>query len=384
MSAPSNDLIKFVNKILTEVEQEAGVARVELFHTIEGEGADRITTLKNLSESTAEMLTEAVWDAAEGDAKTRTAGMIQRYAVHAFSGAEDSDGMPEHTFAFTLTGGLRDGMFDADSEPATPAGRLKQDMRHTENLHRMLIQQTEYTAGRLARDYDFERKARLESENRYVEVAKLHQDLLDRQHERDMSRAKEVQSAQRTDQVLGLLMSMAPLILMKFMPQLSPPSGGAGSAPAGSLPGIPMGEPEQQSGMGSILSGNPRSIALGQILLSIPKEKAMQLISSLSQFTQIAVMQLIQSYKDSPPGSDKSADDARDLSIKHLLKNLSQQEMMSIVMSLDGETQNMFFTIYKSYQAEEARAEAERPEILKQQPKVKNGKSNGDEEEAQA
>ncbi len=374
MSMPPNDLLKWTKKIKTEVSEDGGVSRVELWHAIEGEGGDRISTFKNLGEHAPEDLAEAIWEAAEGDAKTRTAGMPQRYSAQAFVESDDSDGMPEHMHPFVLKGGQAGDLFGDDTEPSTPAGQTKQNMRHTENLHRLLVQQTEFTAGRLARDYAEERKARIEAENRSLNILELHQKLLDRQNEREIEQAKAIMSEKRTDAVLGLMMTMAPLIVAKFMPAML-------GAP---MPGIPPapGAPPQAGIMGPLLTGSPRSIKLGQILLSIPRDRAGELLSSLSQMTQLAVMQLVASYQSSPPGADKTQDDMRDVAIMQLLKSISQDELMAILMVLDKEQQREFLAVYKSYSAEEARNDAERPEVLKTTPTERKHQNGEGKEEA--
>jgi hypothetical protein len=228
----------------------------------------------------------------------------------------------------------------------------------------MLLGMTESVAGRLARDYAEERKARVEAENRNLQIVELYQKLMDRQHERDLERAREVQGARRDDQVMGLIMTVAPLILAKFLPML----GGAPQLSGGAPP--PTGGTPQQSQASYPLAGSPRSIALGQIMMDLASNqaKATEVISSLTQLNQLAVMQLIQSYMSSPPGADKTQDDIRDVSIKHLLASLSAAEVMSILSALDKESRDAFMMIYKSYREEEARADAERPDILKQQP----------------
>lgn len=378
MSVPSNDLAKWVKKIMIEVQEDGGATRVELWHAIEGEGGDRIATFKNLSEHTADDLGEAIWETAESDAKTRTAGMIQRYSCQAFVGSDDGDGMPEQMHAFTMRGGQSGDLFGDDTEPGTPQGRMKMDMRHTENLHRLLVQQTEMTSGRLARDYAEERKARIAAENRSLDVIKIYQDLLDRQSDRDLKTAKEIQSEKRTDQMIGMLMTIAPLVIARFVPAL----GGQAGSPAGGQGGSPL-TPQASLLTGPLLQGSPRSIMLGKILLSIPGDKARALISSLSQMTQIAVMQIIASYQESPPGADKFQDDARDIAIANFLKNLPHDELMTILVALDKDQQQAFLAVYKSYSAEEQKIDAERPDILKNQP-TGNGKSHGGKEDEEA
>lgn len=373
MSMPPNDLIKWCKQILMEVQEDGGTERVELWHHVEGEGGDRLHIFKNLSEHQPEDLAEAIWEAADGDRKTRSAGMIQRYAAQAFAGADDSDGIPEYMHAFIMTGGAAANMFGDDTEPSTPAGQAKQGMRLVEQLHKMLMQQTEMTAGRLARDYREERDARIKAENKLLEGFELYQKLLDKTHERDLERAEQVQNAKRTDQFMGLLMSVAPIVLMRFLPA----QGGSASGPA--APDGSSSPATTGSTIGPLISGSPRSIALGRILLSIPRESAQTLLGSLSQMTQIAVMQLVASYQESPPGFDKSKDDLRDIAIREMLRTLSKSELLAILMALDRESQQEFLAIVKSYSAEEARLDEERPDVLKNNPPT-NGKSHGSEE----
>lgn len=374
MSMPPNDLIKWTKKILMEVQEDGGTERVELWHQIGDDGGERLHIFKNLSEHQPEDLAEAIWENAQGDAKTRTVGMMQRYAAQAFAGGDDDDGIPSYMHSFVMTGGAVSNVFGDDSDPATPAGQTKQGMRLVEQLHKMLMQQTEMTAGRLARDYREERDARIKAENKLLEGFELYQKLLDKTHERDLERAEQVQNAKRTDQFMGLLMSVAPIVLMKFLPQGQPgipsPAGGEGSG----SPPTPHGT------IGPLVSGSPRSIALGRILLSIPRESAQALLGSLSQLTQIAVMQLVASYQESPPGFDKSRDDLRDIAIREMLRTLSKSELLAILMALDRESQQEFLAIVKSYSAEEARLDEERPDVLKNNPPTTNGKSHGEEE----
>lgn len=389
MSMPPQDLVKWCQKVKIEITEEGGISRVELWHSVEGEGGDRLATLKNLGEHTEEDLAEALWSAAEVDAKTRTINTVQRYSCMAFM-EEAADDLPEQTFPFTMRGGMPNDLLGDDSEPATAAGRMKMDMRHNEALHRLLVQQSELTVGRLARDYREERNARIAAENKQLEIITLYQQLLDKKHERELEIAQQQQSAKREDQLYGMLMALAPIVLMKVVGGLN--GAGGGGAPPKPGDSIPMpsfgftdgSEATSESPLQT--SDASRSVKLGRVLFSLVsnKEGAAAVLAELSQTTQIAAMQLLGSYQEFPPGADASQDAIRDVAIRELFRSMSKDEIMAVAVALEGGAQREFLELVKSYSAEEAKADAGRPEVLRNQPtNKKNGKSHGEEEDSQ-
>lgn len=64
-------------------------------------------------------------------------------------------------------------------------------------------------------------------------------------------------------------------------------------------------------------------------------------------------------------GGSAVASNARDTAVGNILKNLTKEEFFGIFNNLKGENQVLFMELYKSYRTENEKAEAEKPQVLR-------------------
>lgn len=265
----SPDAVKWLTVQIADLTSRGSISRFELYHTVEEAPAERIQVFSLEEEEGAdpEELGQAIWEMAENDAASRSLGTPQRYVIWSFRG--DMDEM-DSQYAFSIRGKQVTHAYDGESsEPSTERGHVGQMMRHNESIHRMMMLMTDATAGRLASELQQERRRREEVENKMLETMKLHQDLLDRKADRDLTEAKEAAKARRHDELMGFFLSMAPLVLSQFMGH----KGASGTA-----------------------SAAMRDTAIGKILKGLSQEEAMAVLGSLKGKNQLAFMELYKSY----------------------------------------------------------------------------------------
>jgi hypothetical protein len=228
---------------------------------------------------------QELWDTAETDAATRVTGRMQRYVMVAFRADDDE---PESRHPFTMNGKARMDLLGGDTEGPTPSGHLAQLMRHDERMHQTVMQITETTHGRLMRDLESERARRIVLEDRQMEGFQMMQDLQDRKHERDAENRKAEQAAQRHDQMMAMLMSMAPLVISKMM-------GPAATAAVGSAAALP--------------AAGARDESIHQFLKSLTEQDAMGIIGSLgkSPEKQMALMEIYKAHQEEEKRRDEPA-----------------------------------------------------------------------------
>jgi len=271
MSTVSNEVIKWLTVQVADLTERGPITRFELFHTVEGEQAERLQIFGIESEGTdVQDLGQSVWDCSENDASSRAAGMPQRYVIYAFRG-ENQD--PEGQHAFLIRGrgvsNVMMGMGDSSDAP-TERGLQAQLMRYNEGLHRQMMVMTNEVGGRLAQELEKERKRREEVEDKMLEVYKLQQQLLDQAAARDLAAAREASQARRHDEMMGFFMSMAPLVTAKLF----------GDGP---MTGA-------QTSM--------RDQAIGKILKNLSAEETQAIMTSLKGTNQIAFIELYKTYAE--------------------------------------------------------------------------------------
>jgi len=265
---PPTDLLKWVRTQLTELSEDGGIDRFELFHAVEGEGLERCQIWRKVQDCDADELSEEIFSIAEQDANTRSREVPQRYILHAMWG-EDRE--PNSVFPFVLQGRGVLNYSGGNTEPANEKGVIAHMMRHDERLHNLLTQITEVTAGRMAREIDQLQKRAHSAEAQLLETYKLQQDLLDRKHERDLARVKEERATQRHDEIMSFVMSMAPLIASQLL---------GGKATAKQLP-----------------AKSARDDAVGRFIGGLSETEVKNVLSALAQHNQIALLELYQSYQ---------------------------------------------------------------------------------------
>lgn len=279
---PPEDLTTwFRGRLNTDVVEEEGIInRLELYHAVEGEGGEILGSVRVSDNSDHHDISQEIWDMAEQDSTTRVSGMIQRYVVIAYRAGGDD---PDCRRAFTLTGKAMSNLLGGETEGPTSAGHLGQLMRHNEKTTAMLNQQTEIMSGRLIRELETERKRRMTLEDREMDRVEAIQDLSDRKHERDMEIARELKRQERHDEMMGMVLAMAPLVMSKFL-------GGAPTSPQ--LP-----------------AAGARDESTHQFLKSLTQEEAMNIIGVLPPAKQMVLMEMYKTHQEAEAAKIKAQEE---------------------------------------------------------------------------
>ncbi|MGB1275478.1 MAG: hypothetical protein ACPG77_06995 [Nannocystaceae bacterium] len=275
---PEKRLSSWISKMASDLTPDGSINKVELWHSVEGEGGERLLTIRTEDrphDEDVDDLAVEIWNEAYQDASTRTQGRPQRYIVQMFRG---SDITPEDSRGFVIVGMGVSSLTGGSSEPPTARGVLGQDMRQNDNLHALVVRMCEASAGTLAVQLERERREndRLREANR--KAAALEQDLLDRKHDRDLKREQESKKEDRLDSLLTLASSMVPMIAAKVL--------GAGQpSPDGSPPALEAAK------------GAARDQSVGSLLSSLEASQVQQIFSVLTTEQSIAMMEIYESFR---------------------------------------------------------------------------------------
>jgi hypothetical protein len=261
-------LVKWLKIEIANLGEAGSLSRLELYHVVEGEGSDKIQSFTPEEGQEVDLLAQSIWEIAEHDSTTRTAGMPQNYSIWAYRG-ESTEPSSQHRFV--LRGKNTIGLGAESSEPATDRGERSQQMRQLENQHRIIMNMATELSGRLSSEIERERSRRERSEDRMMELLDTHQQLLDRRQERDLERARAEAKERRMDMMADFLMTMAPLIVAKLISGKDGLSGLAGSA---------------------------RDQAIGKLLKSLSEEEIMGVFNSVKGQNQMALLELYKSYRE--------------------------------------------------------------------------------------
>lgn len=231
MSVPSDRLIKWITKCLSGLvkDDDAGIvvsergtiSRFELSHTSEGEANSPLAKVNVEPGVHPEDIAQELHDNAEYDASTRMSSRPQRYIARAFIADEPyPDSM--HAFVVVSRSALELRGDDPDTEPPNAKGLTSQLMRHTEQMQEMTLKFVEVCTGRLIRDLETEREARVKLENDFARIREVEQSLLDRHQERELEGAKAIQQAKRADELMQMGMTMLPALISGMTKQSVP------------------------------------------------------------------------------------------------------------------------------------------------------------------
>lgn len=249
MGQVDHKVVKWIGERVADLTEEGPVIRYELWHTNVDSGAEKLETVRvgELDEDENEVeapepeeLSQLLWDVAESDADTRTPGTTQRYSIQAYRIA---GGEPDSTFSFNIYARTSSSI-GGNSEPATEKGALGSALRHSDNLHRLVVNMTEATSGRLAQDLMRERDLNQKFRDAQMQQFETVQDLMDRKHERDLRSLESQASAKRMDDILAMGMTLLPILMSKFGPSVSPT--GADAAVGAGMKKLLMGMSEQE------------------------------------------------------------------------------------------------------------------------------------------
>ena len=274
MSA-SPKLQKWLNRVSGDLTQDGPVVRYELWHSVEGEESDKIEGWHVGEETTALLLGELISDAAETDAETRM-GNPQRYVV--FSFRQNTGDSHDSQCPFIVRTNQR--RIGEDSEPGTERGINTQVLRHSENIHRLMLTANEAMLGRLEREVERERERRQKAEGTLWDMYDKYQEVQNQESER---RIRENQ-AKRKDEFINVLITMLPALAAKFMGHNVPPQ----------LAGI---------------SEDPRITAVKQFFGTLSEEEVLALMQGLPPEKRINMIQLYEAFEKKQQASTEEKPD---------------------------------------------------------------------------
>lgn len=264
---------RWVSKQLQSITETGRIVKFEVWHSIEGHASDRLATLPVDEETDSADASQEIWDAAVSNAQTHVSD-FQRYIIQAYTLEDERE--PFATHAFVIQGRAAKVLTGSGTNPATEKGALGQIMRHAESKERAMMAMVESTTGRLIKRNEVleERvQAGLAQQMRCFEMM---QDLADRKHQRELETAKETRSAQRLDEMLTLLTSMAPILLQKFL---------IGDKPVASLPGAQIRR-------------SPRETAIMNLMKGLSENEKMALFQSISAEKRGVLLEIMQSFQE--------------------------------------------------------------------------------------
>lgn len=291
---PNRQLQEWIRKRRADLTPDGLISRIELWHVIDGEGGEPLSTYviaDRPEDEDPDDLTQEIWNEAEEDAATRPQGSYQRYAVRAFRG---DDAMPEETKAFLCSGRAITALIGSDSESASPRGLIAQERRQNDNLHAMVIRMCEGMAGHLERRTAAQNEEITDLYRERRALFDLEQKLKDQEHQRELEREEKRRSAERLDSImtagLTILQSMGPLILSKV---LAGPAAGPAAAIAGG-----MGMPNPATLHPRAAEAIARDSAVSGVLESLDFEQVKTIAGSLRPEQQLAFLELYKSYSE--------------------------------------------------------------------------------------
>jgi hypothetical protein len=328
-------LVKWMLRMLSTMTENGRVSRVELFHTIEGAAADRCIALGIEEGQDVSELAQELWDVAEHDASTRDFGMPQRYVVRLFDTPSGDDHLA--VYPFTIRGRATSPYSDSGSEPANERGMMSQFMRTIENQNRLLVHGAALTSAELERAVN---RARI-AEDRELATRRLHEELLDRGAEREIEKAKKLMTAQRTNEIIGQVIPLIPLLVAKFLQ-------GTG------LPAAPQ-----------LAEKSAFDTEIEAFLKSLSPEETRGIMQSLRGVNQLTMVEIWKSYQ---APANLSASTSREMSVGKFLKALSPEETRGILRELTEEHRKAFIDIYERFAAQHAEEQKSMPTVLQDPP----------------
>jgi len=347
MGLPTPALIKWLTRYLSDLTEDGPITRFELLHKIEGEHAERLEQwqLDSQSARDPQELAQEIYETGERDVQSRTTGQPQRYVVYAYRAERD---LHESQHAFLIRPSLHFSKFGDDSEPPTEKGVIAHYMRHDENVHRLLMSANESLIGKLATDLERERGARLKAEEVNWSMFERYQALLDKEHERRISEAKELMKARRMDELMGVVTALLPILATKFLGNVQQPAGGL--PPSAALPLRPE-------------LVDPKDAAVREFLSGLSETEVSSVLGCLSSSNQIALAELHRAFSD--PNAGAADVMARHLAIRKFLKGLGETEVTSILSSLAEPNRLRLLALYAQYREVEEQEQQRKPEILR-------------------
>lgn len=272
------DLLKWLKRQALDIhvgdEEPQPLCRIDLVHTIEGEGFEKLESMRYTDDTDVEAFAAQVYSAAEHDASTRISGSIQRYVVLAFRDSSER-ALHESSHAFVIRTNTAKLLMGGDTEPPTEKGVTAHYMRHDENMHRLLMQGTEALFGRVGTELQRETARRIAAEERNDKLKEREEDLLDRKFERELLRARELNQAKFFSELAGLVTTVAPLVLGRLL-----------------------------AGKEGVMAPNARDLSIQKFMKNLSPDEIKGVIGSLKEGNQISLMEIYSSYAESEKAAD--------------------------------------------------------------------------------
>lgn len=266
-------LQKWLNRVSGDLTEDGPVVRYELWHSVEGEESDRLEIWHVAEGVTAIMLGELIQDSADTDAETRI-GNPQRYIV--FSFRANTGDTHDSQCAFLVRTNQR--RLNEDSEPGTEKGVNTHVLRHSENIHRLMIMQAETSLSRLTQEVERERERRQKAEQTLFDTWDKTLEIQKQEAERKIAERNE----ERKDQFMTLLMGMMPVLAAKFMGHNAPLQ----------LPG----------------SEDPRITAIKGFFGNLNEEEVLKIMQGLPAEKRMQMIQLYEAFEKKETPEDKKPD----------------------------------------------------------------------------
>lgn len=273
------DLLKWLKRQFLDIEvgddeETTRLCRLDLLHTIEGDGFEKLESMRVTDDTDIERMCEELYSAAAHDADTRTSGQVQRYTVLSFRDAGER-ATHESSHAFIIHTNRAKLLIGSDSEPPTDKGFQAHYLRHDENIHRLMLQGSEALFGRIGSELQRETARRIDAESRNDKLKEREEELLDRKLERELQRANALQQSRFFAELAGLVTTVAPLVLGRLL-----------------------------AGKEAVMAPNARDLAIQKFLKSLGQDEVKGVLGSLKPPQQIALMEIYQSYAESEARSE--------------------------------------------------------------------------------
>ena len=224
MSTVEEKLIRWVRSQMIDLTEEGLAQRLELFHVVKGQGAERLDTIALKEGDSYEDHAQTIWDAAEHDASTRVSSQPQEYVVASFKDSEE----PCSQYRIVMRRfGQHVEMMGSDTEAPNENGIISQQLRHTETLHRVLAGSVETLLARQQNECERLSRRNTQLEEAHLKLIEIYAEANDRKAERELHQAEAQARARRHEQMMGLLMTIGPAVIAQIFKTKNPAGASA-------------------------------------------------------------------------------------------------------------------------------------------------------------
>lgn len=314
-TTPDQRLLEFIRRFRVDLTPEGTITRLELYHSIEGQLGERLSTFEMADRDDDEDpddLAQEIWDSCEEDCSTRPTGSVERYVIQAFRGDTRE---PDEQKAFTCRGSCVTGLVGNSSEPPTEAGMRMAGMRQTNDLHGLVVRMAEATAGSAAVALERERQETQRLRALVLEGEQVKQQMLDRSLERELAREDAKQSQAIMMMLTQTLLQFAPLLLQRLLTPPAAPGAALPLPPSPGAPGAPTAPPSAPPPFHPPAAPMPaaaspivtmRDGAIGSLLETLTQEQIAQLAQVLTPEQTNSFLNVYTSFREHPPATPQS------------------------------------------------------------------------------